>query len=148
MAKSSTSYSKENKAPKSNSRKGRPNNRTLMLNALKDAGTTEEQFYMNLVKSAEDESSPSHSVARQEIMKRLAPADKATLPTYDFQFPKNGTIVEKADAIVNAVGQGIIPADVAKYFVDIIEARAAIEEKEELAERVAKLEEMLNGNAV
>lgn len=77
-------------------------------------------------------------------MARLYPIAKATYPTYDFEFPEEGTMTEKADAIINAVGAGIVPIDAAKAFMDILETKASIFEKEELADRVAKLEELLS----
>jgi hypothetical protein len=53
-------------------------------------------------------------------------------------------MTEKADAIINAVGESLLPIDAARAFMDILETKASIFEKEELADRVAKLEELLS----
>jgi len=114
--------------------------RKMIIDALERQGQSEEGFYDVLVKEALFN---DNSTALVELLRRFHPVEKPTLPNYEFEFPQEGTMLEKADAIVMATGSGIIPVDVAKYFIDVIDARASIEEKQELSERVAKLEEML-----
>ena len=67
---------------------------------------------------------------------------KQTLPFFDFNIADKKTKLEKADAIIEAIGGGIIPVDVGKIFMDIIKDAASIEELEILAEKVAKLEKL------
>lgn len=136
-------------------RKRGPNKRTLFIDALKKKATSEEAFYEFCVDVAmgthsyKDDSNefvhgkPDNQMLK-EILARLSPLNKQTLPTYDFEFPSNGTKVQKAESIVNAIGEGILPIDAAKLMMDLLESAASIEEKEELSERVNKLEELLN----
>jgi len=120
--------------------------RTLILDALKAQGKTEEDFFNAMVKKAMFGGSDGDgdSQMMKEVAARLYPVSKSTLPAYDFDFPESGTMVEKADSIINAVGLGQLPIDAAKSFMDILETKASIFEREELAERVSRLEELLN----
>lgn len=79
-------------------------------------------------------------------MARLFPLSKSTFPTYEFEFPEGGTILEKADAIMKAFADGVIPIDAANQAFGILTDRALIEEKHELADRVAKIEQLLEGD--
>lgn len=80
----------------------------------------------------------------KDSMARLFPVSKATYPTYEFKFPENGTMVEKADAIMQAFADGIIPIDAANQAFGILTDRAIIEEKHDFGIRIEKLEEMIN----
>jgi len=139
-------FEKGNQAAK---KKGK-HKRTLIIDALKASGKTEEDFFEAMVEKALFGGSDGDGDGQmmREVAARLYPVSKSTLPTYDFKFPDDGTMLEKADAIINAVGQGQLPIDAAKSFMDLIESRASIEEKEELADRVNRLEEMLNADSV
>ena len=143
MAKEEGQFNKERQPEKRTPRgKGK---RKLLLDALKSNGKTEEEFFEAMVKKAlfggaDADGDPQ---MMREVAARLYPMSKATLPAYEFDFPDSGTMVEKAEAIINAVGAAKLPIDAAKAFMDVLETRATIEEKEELSERVAKLEELL-----
>jgi hypothetical protein len=58
-----------------------------------------------------------------------------------FEFPSNGSMVEKIDAIIKATSEGTLPADLAQMIAGMLKTRMDIEEVTELAERLAKLEQ-------
>jgi len=118
------------------------NKRTLILEALERQGQTQEGFYDLLVQRALN---PEDSFAFAELWKRFHPIEKSTFPTYEFTFPENGTKLEKADAIIDAIGGGIIPIDAGKMLMDIIKDASAIEEIDDLAERLRIIEEWKEG---
>jgi|TARA_R110001592_G_scaffold38925_1_gene128193 hypothetical protein len=138
MARSSTTVDKETrkKLPKRGKAK-----RTLILDALKRAGHSEEAFYDLLVERAIDQ---DDSFAFTELWKRFHPIEKATFPSYEFELPtgKTATKLKQADSIIKAIGNGSIPIDAGKMLMDIIKDAASIEELEILAEKVAKLEKL------
>lgn len=80
--------------------------------------------------------------------KRIAPAYKATLEPIKIDYPKDGTAVEKADAVYNAVADGEIPADVGSMLIDSLSKMLNIEEITDLKNRLERIEEMLNKNQV
>jgi len=143
-------FSSEHQPSQENRVRGR-NKRTLFIEALKKEGKDEEGFYRLCIEVAMGrhescDGKPDNQMLK-EVLSRLAPMDKQTLPIYDFEFPADGTKLEKAEAIVDAVGSGDLPVDAAKLMMDLLESAASIEEKEELAERVQKLEELLDASS-
>ena len=137
MAKGKKGFQKGNKEHEKAAR-GK-NKRTLILEALERQGHTQEGFYDLLVKRALDQ---EDSFAFGELWKRFHPVEKATFPTYEFTFPEKGTKLQKADAIIDAIGGGIIPIDAGKMLMDIIKDASAIEELEDLSVRLEKLENL------
>lgn len=125
-----------------------PDRRTVLLNAIMaQTGKDEDAFYQEVVKRAMDPEDPASSQLMKEILGRMYPNSKPTMPTVEFDFRKDGTPAEKVEDISNAVADGALPADVAKVMVDIIKSGLDIVEVTELAERLAKLEEILNGGS-
>ncbi len=76
--------------------------------------------------------------------KRIAPAYKATLEPIKIDYPKDGTPLQKADAVYKAIADGEVPADVGLTLIDAISKMIAIEEQTELAKRIEQLEAALN----
>lgn len=137
-------YSSENQ-PKVRKPRG-PDKRTLLLQAIKDVtGEDEQAFWKTAVRRAMNPDDSASSMLMKEVVSRLYPQSKPTMPVVEFDFRKSGTPAEKVEDISNAVSDGTLPVDVAKVMVDIIKAGLDIVEVTELAERLAKLEEMLNG---
>ena len=133
---------KKNLFTSENQPKGRgKSKRTLILEALKRKGHTQEGFYDLLVTKAIDE---EDSFAFTELWKRFHPIEKATFPSYEFNLPtgKKATKLKQADAIIKAIGEGAIPIDAGKMLMDIVKDAASIEELEILAEKVNKLEKL------
>lgn len=135
MAKSSTSFSSENQPAK---RKGRGRaERTKLLEAFKKVGKTEEGFYEHLVERAFN---PEDTFAAKEVLTRLFPADKSTMPCVEFEFDETKSPKEKADQILKAASRGELPPDVAMMFIGAITSSLKIEEVTELKDRIEKLE--------
>ncbi len=142
MARSNTTFTKETAAKTAPRSKGK---RTLFLEAIaKEAKGGEQGFYELVVRRAIDPSDPASSVLMKEILSRLYPSSKPTLPIVNFDFPYEASAVEKVNALELAVSDGTIPADVAKVMVDIIRSSIEIEKMTELMERIERIEAALN----
>lgn len=126
-------------------RKGRGKSKvTHIITALKNNSSSEQDFWDKLVNKAlfGGVDGDGDSVAQKEIANRLMPMTKQTLPIFDFNISDKQTKLEKADAIIDAIGQGAIPADVGKIFMDIIKDASTIEELEDHAARIEELEKL------
>lgn len=135
-------FNKENQPKK---RKPRGKSKvTHIITALKNNSSSEQDFWDKLVQKAlfGGNDGDGDAVAQREIANRLMPMTKQTLPIFDFSIADKKTKLEKADAIIDAIGAGAIPVDVGKIFMDIIKDASAIEELEELAVRLEKLEKL------
>jgi hypothetical protein len=76
--------------------------------------------------------------------KRIAPAYKATLEPIKIDYPRDGTAVQKADAVYNAIADGEIPPDVGQTLIDALSKMLNIEELTDLKARLERIEEILN----
>ena len=135
MAKSSTSFSSENQ-PSRRKARGRAE-RTKLLEAFKSKGKTEEGFYESLVERAFN---PDDTFAAKEVLTRLFPVDKSTMPCVEFEFDETKSPKEKADQILKAASRGEIPTDIAIMFIGAITSSLKIEEVTDLKDRIDKLE--------
>ncbi len=138
--KEATQFSKDNQ-PKKRGKAAK----TIILDALRANKKTEEEFWQAVAQKAlfGGPDGDGDNQMMTLIAKKIAPDTKSTFETYEVKFPKDASKLQKADVIIDYIAKGTIPIDVAKMMIDIIESAANIEEKEELADRVAKLEEML-----
>ena len=139
--KTRTSFCKDNQPSK---RRGKAQ-RTLLLEALKENNTTESDFYAAMVKRSMDAGDPASAQLMKEVLSRLYPQAKSTMPLVEFDFPSNATAVKKVDALEKAVSTGAIPGDLAKIMIDIIKAGMEISEITDLKDRIIALESALNG---
>lgn len=137
MANKGTQFSAD-RQPKN--RRGKSKS-TLIEEALKRKSLSVEDFYDKVLASALG----GEVQMMKEVLIRLHPTSKQTAPLINFQYPENGTPVEKIDSIITAVSAGEIPPDIGKQVVDIIKIGIDVQEVTELMERVAKLEKMLSG---
>lgn len=139
-------YSSENQ-PKQRKPRG-PDRRTLLLNAISDVtGKDENAFYSEVVRRAMNPEDPASAQLMKEVLGRMYPASRPTMPVIEFAFRKAGTPPEKVEDISNAVADGILPADVAKLMVDIIKSGLDIIEITDLADRLERLEQQINEKA-
>ena len=138
MPSSDTQFS-ENYQPKSRGQ----SKRTKFLEALKESGYSEESFYKFCVDVAvgkhPDTEKPDNQLLK-EVLSRLFTTPKQTLPVFEFELPSEGTKLQKADAIINAIGKGELPIDAGKMLMDIIKDASVIEEVDDLAERIKIIE--------
>ena len=135
-----TRFSKENQPKRGRGK----SDRTKILEAMKRQGKSEDGFFDLMVERAHD---PEDTFAFKEMLSRLAPIPKATLPLVKFDFDKNAKPHEKADQVITAIADGVMPPDIATILITSIKAMIDIEEGTELKERIEKLEAALNGES-
>lgn len=80
----------------------------------------------------------------QIVASRAVPTYKPTLEPIKIEYDKNGTAVEKAAAVYNAVADGEIPADVGSMLIESLSKMLNIEELTDLKARLERIEEILN----
>jgi hypothetical protein len=117
--------------------------RTRILEAFEAQGQTESDFIGYICARALNPDDPLSSQLIKEIIQRLDPSPKQTLPVIQFSFPSDGTPVEKIEAVISAVASGEMSADIAHVLVNMVKTSVDIEEVTELAARLDKLEQLL-----
>ncbi len=140
--------------PSDRGRRGKEK-RTMILDALyaeamKDPANegldrldVEPIFYGIAVRRALMPRDPASGMLLKELLARLYPSDKATMPAIKFDFPENGDAHQKIEAVTKAVAEGILPVDMGNTMVSMIVAGIKVFEVTELADRLARIEEML-----
>lgn len=136
MARNKTTFGKDNQPTR---RRGK-SERGKILDAMKRQSRTEEEFYDLLVQRAFN---PEDNFAFKELLARHHPVPKSTLPLVVFEFPVDGTALQKIEALEAAISSGEIAADVAKLMVDIIKSGMEVAQITELQERIEALEQAL-----
>jgi hypothetical protein len=128
--------------------------RTLILEAIEralpedmDGKKAEECFYDIMVRRALNAKDKESGQLLKELFNRLAPPDKNTLPAIEFPFREDGSPSDKIEDVQSAVAAGILPVDMGNTMVSMIVAGIKVFEVTEMAERLARIEEMLNGEA-
>ena len=143
MTKNLTSFSEDKQPVK---RRGKAQ-RTLLLDALKEQSYDEGSFYKLILERAMNPNDPASAMLMKEVLTRLYPNAKPTMPLVEFELPSNSTPVKKVEALEKAVSDGSIPGDLAKVMVDIIKSGLEIGEITDLKDRIEALEAALNGGA-
>ena len=77
------------------------------------------------------------------IMKKGWPDVKATLPLCDFEFNPEGTPVEKATDIMNAISNAELPADIGLSLISAMASVLKIEEVTEIKKEIEQIKEKL-----
>lgn len=120
--------------------------RSLLLNAIKSVtGDDEEAFYRKIVERAINPEDSASSALMKEILSRMYPASKPTMPLVKFNFPANGTPVEKVAALEVAIANEEIPSDVAKTMIEIMKMGLEIQQVTEFEDRIKAIEDRLKG---
>ncbi len=133
MANPATQFTKDNQPKNKRGKAGK----TLIIEALKRQGKTLDGFYDVLVNRAFD---PEDTFAAKEVLTRLYPVPKATMPMINFEFDASGSLSEQASQIMQASANGDIPPDVAGIFIGSISNMIKIKELTEYEERLKALE--------
>lgn len=132
-----------------------PDKRTMILNAIMETmldpdgerftsrEAAEQAMYNEILRRSVNVKDPASGTLMKEVLLRLAPADKATLPTIEFPFPADGTASEKITAVQVAVSSGVLPVDMGNTMVNMIVSGIKVYEVTELAERLERIEEMM-----
>ena len=119
--------------------------RSVLLEALRAANSPMNEiefvtYYINRAMTCEDAQATG---MLREIFLRLNPIPKPVAPPIEFDFPADGTPVQKMDAIIKGVSTGLVPADIGKMMADILKTGLDIAEVTELAARLDRLEKLL-----
>jgi hypothetical protein len=142
MAKSITSFSEENPPPP-----GRPPRgigwRRKILEAFERAGKSEDDFIDYICKRAFDPKDDLSPRMLEMLINRLSPLSRAVFPLYKVSIPYDATPADRIDAIIKAVADEEMPADVANMLVSMIKTGIDVREVTELAERLAALEALI-----
>ncbi|VVE07257.1 hypothetical protein PTE31013_02454 [Pandoraea terrigena] len=113
----------------------------LLIDALKrEAGLSEAEFYRLVVSRAVNE---KDGTLTRELLARLQPVPKPTLPDVRFSIPASASPVDKVVAIIDAVADGKCPPDVGDMMIGMIKNMLDIYNVTELADKVKAIEERL-----
>jgi hypothetical protein len=122
-----------NRAPRGKSFK------TMVIDALKTQGMSEQEFIERLV----DRALADGGVFMTELLKRYSPIPKQTHEPITIEFPADGTPVQKADAVLKAMAEGLMSPDIGAIFIEAISKSLGIAEVTELARRLEAVEKFL-----
>lgn len=131
-------FSSENQPP---NKRGK-DKRKLLVEALERKGYTEETLYDTIVEMAITD---RDTAMMKELIVRFSPLPKPVAPLFEVDFPDDGTPVDKIDAVIRGIANGIIPADIGKMFAEVIKTGLDVAEVTELAQRLERLERLLEG---
>ena len=135
MAKSSTTFSK-----KAQPTRGRgKSERTKILEAMKRAGSTEDDFYDSLLERSLDK---EDNFGFKEMLNRMSPIPKAVAPLYEFDFDEKGTPYNQAIQVLAAMSKGKIPSDIGALFITGIQSMLKIKEVTDIDDRLKAMEEL------
>lgn len=132
--------------------------KTLLFDAIRDKslldighGATKEEietaYIGHIAERAFDSDDKDSGTLLKETLSKSYPGLKSTLPSINFDLPKDATPLQKANAILDAVASGNIPPDVGAILVQAAKHTIDIEMATELKERMDKIEESLGINA-
>jgi len=113
--------------------KGTRNSATLLREALQ---MNAEAIAERVVAAAMD----GDMTAARLVIERLQPAIRARAETVEFELPEDGSLAEKADALLNACANGQIAPDVAASLIAALGNQARLIEMAELEQRLEALE--------
>ena len=122
-------------------RKSGPNIKSKIIAALGRRGMTEDEFMDKLIGLALDQG----GVFMAELLKRYSPVPKQTHEPITIEFPADGTPVQKADAVLKAMAEGLMSPDIGAIFIEAISKSLGIAEVTELARRLEAVEKFLEG---
>lgn len=81
----------------------------------------------------------------QFLLGRALPAIKPESAPVRVELPADGSLADRAEAVVNAAAAGTLPTSAAAELIAAIGALAKVRETDELAARIAALEERAKG---
>lgn len=84
--------------------------------------------------------------ALQLIASRVLPVPKSTMEPVKFSLPANSSLVEKCDAVMQAIATGKLPPDIGLNMMQALNGMAKVIETEELAKQIEELKQMLGGD--
>jgi hypothetical protein len=140
MPKTRTSFSKENpsRVPRGKGKK------TLMLEAVRATYGTEKEYFQAIVNSSLTPEINSTLVA--QVLQRIEPPMKATLPVINFEFDVTLKPHEQVLQIVKATANGEIIPEAAQILINGITSVMKIKEISDLEDRIKDLEGLAGVN--
>ncbi len=134
--KTKTSFDKERQPRK---RRG-PSERTKIMAAMERKSKDEEGFYDLLVQRAFN---PEDNFAFKELLTRLYPIPKQTMPMIEFEFNEEADPHVQASQIMKAASSGHIPPDVAGAFISSIASMLKIEEITKIKDEIEEIKRLM-----
>lgn len=119
--------------------------RTKILEAMKRQSKSEECFYDYLVKRAFN---PEDTFGAPELLKRLAPLPKATLPLVEFEFDESLTPAKQGAQVLKAAALKQIPPDVAQSFIASIASMLKIDEITQIKDEIEEIKRLMGDSDV
>jgi hypothetical protein len=102
----------------------------------------------DLIEQLEAKARAGDQFAIKMILERVAPPLRPQGPTVLIpELASAGTLVDKAEAILKATGEGLLPVDTARALLDSVAALAKIREVDDILRRVEALEKDGAGRA-
>ena len=83
--------------------------------------------------------------ALQLIASRVLPVPKSTMEPVKFTLQANSTLVEKCEAVMQAIATGKLPPDIGLNMMQALNGMAKVIETEELAKQIEELKELVGG---
>ena len=117
---------------------------------LKNKSTKDEAnkaFIKHIAVRALNVEDPNSAMLLKELITKSYPSLKPTLDKITFDFREDGTALQKANDVLNAISTGNIPPDVGVLIMSVIKDNSVIEANTVLTERIEKLEAALNGDS-
>jgi len=114
---------------------------------VRDRDHAEELFADELIKQAYAQVKIGENTLFNEVINRVYPKNKATNETVTFEFPENGTPLEKFNAIMLAVSNGYIPPDIGATLAQVINIGVNIQDVTELKSKIEEIEKAMKNDA-
>ncbi|MBK1671956.1 hypothetical protein CKO35_01325 [Ectothiorhodospira shaposhnikovii] len=87
-----------------------------------------------------DQALEGDSHAASLILARVMPALRAQAEKVEFDFDAKATATEQAEAVLQAIADGLVSPDVGKQIIEAIGSLSSIRQIDELEERLSALE--------
>lgn len=116
-----------------------------LMKAMRERWPNDEDYYAYLIKRATTVLDPAGPAMLKEIVERVTPKFKATMPKVTFDFTDGANSADKILEIITAIANGELPPDVGQMLVNMIRAEMEVREITELADRLAAIEEKMGG---
>lgn len=130
----------ETNQPKERKPRGK-SERTKILEAMKREGKSEEGFYDLMVRKAHD---TEDNFSFGEMLKRLSPIPKQTLPKVEFEFDDKAIPAVQAAQVLKASSSGLIAPDIANQFITSIASMLKIEEVTLIRKEIDEIKSILD----
>jgi hypothetical protein len=111
--------------------------RSKIIESMKRLSKSENSFYDMLVTRAYD---PNDTFGASEILKRISPIKRQTMPMIEFDFDDEAHAHIQAAQVMKATSQGLIAPDVANMFISSISSMMKIQEATDMNRRIEEIE--------